>query len=42
MGVNQLFFPETDDGIIGPISIPGGFPFGNSVQNEVYVSIKPS
>ena len=39
VGVQQLFFPGTDDGFFGPIDIPGGFPFGDSVQNEVYVSM---
>lgn len=39
MGVEQFFFPGTDDGSVGPINIPGGFPFGNSVQDEVYVSM---
>ena len=34
----QLFFPGTDDGFYGPIEIPGGFPFGDTVQTGVYVS----
>ena len=34
----QLFFPGTDDGYYGPVVIPGGFPFGNTVQTDLFVS----
>ena len=34
-----MFFPESLDGYIGPIAIPGGLPFGDAVQTDVYVSI---
>ena len=35
---NQVFLPATDDGFVGPIQIPPGFPFGSSVQTQVFVS----
>lgn len=37
-GTNQVFLPATDDGFVGPIDIPLGFPFGSSVQTQVFVS----
>jgi hypothetical protein len=33
----QFFFPGTDEGYFGPINIPGGFPFGATVQTDVYI-----
>lgn len=41
LNFEQLFFPGTDEGYAGPYEIPGGFPFGDSIQTEVYVSISP-
>ena len=43
MGANydssqQQFLPATDDGFEGPIAISIGFPFGSSVQEQVFVS----
>ena len=38
LNFEQLFFPGTDEGYAGPFEIPGGFPFGDTVQNDVYVS----
>ena len=37
LNVEQLFFPGTDDGFFGPINIPSGLPFGDSVQTDLYV-----
>lgn len=37
-GTNQVFLPPTDDGFVGPIDIPVGFPFGSSIQTQVFVS----
>ena len=34
----QIFLPATDDGVLGPIDISVGFPFGSSNQTQVYVS----
>lgn len=36
-GISQVFLPATDDGFVGPIDIPG-FPFGSSIQTQVFVS----
>lgn len=38
-GVNQVFLPESDDGVSGALSAGGsdGFPFGGSVQTQLYV-----
>lgn len=37
-GVQRVYLPREDDGVSGAISIPGeGFPFGNSIQRNVYV-----
>ena len=38
-GTDQQFLPTTDDGFEGPIEITTGFPFGSSVQEQVFVSI---
>lgn len=38
LGTNQIFLPNTFGAFAGPINIPGGFPFGSSIQNETYVS----
>lgn len=38
LGVNQTLLPATDDGFVGPIDIGTGFPFGSSVQTQVFVS----
>ena len=38
LGTEEIFFPEADDGVNGPLSIPTGFPFGSSVQTNVFVS----
>ena len=35
---NQVFLPALDDGVSEAIAIPTGFPFGSSIQNEVFVS----
>ena len=35
--VEQIFLPATDDGVLGPLDISVGFPFGNSNQTQVYV-----
>ena len=35
-GVDQQFLPSSDDGFVGPIDTV--FPFGSSVQNEIFVS----
>ena len=35
-GVDQQFLPSSDDGLVGPIDTV--FPFGSSVQNEIFVS----
>lgn len=37
-GTNQVFLPPTDDGFVGPIDIVPGFPFGSSIQTQVFVS----
>jgi len=42
-GVETVYLPASDEGVQGPVTIPTGFPFGSSVQNQVYVScINPS
>ena len=38
LGGNQAFLPATDDGFVGPIVVSAGFPFGSSVQTQVFVS----
>ena len=42
LGTNQIFLPDTFGANAGPINIPGGFPFGNSIQNDIYVSTSKS
>ena len=37
--VETVYLPKFDDGVSVQISIPTGFPFGNSNQSSVYVSI---
>ena len=37
-GTTQEFLPAIDDFIEGPIEIPPGFPFGTSIQTQVFVS----
>lgn len=37
-GTTQEFLPAIDDFIQGPIEISPGFPFGSSVQTQVFVS----
>ena len=37
-GVEEIFLPESDDGTSGSISIPIPFPFGQSIQNQFFVS----
>ena len=37
-GAEQQFLPATDDGFEGPIEIEPGFPFGSSIQTQVFVS----
>ena len=39
VNVEQVFLPPTDEGVAGPIQIPGGFPFGETSHTELYVSI---
>lgn len=41
-GTTEEFLPPTDDGFEGPIEIPPGFPFGSSVQTQVFVSFPVS
>ena len=37
-GIQRVFLPQEDDGVSVAISISGeGFPFGNSIQKNVYV-----
>ena len=36
-GVSQVFVPESDDGVTGPIEIDLNFPFGFSIQTQFYV-----
>ena len=37
-GVQRVFLPPVDDGVSSAIGIPGeGFPFGSSIQRNVYV-----
>ena len=38
-GVEQIIFPESDEGINGPLPLDIGFPFGSSVQTQTYVSL---
>lgn len=38
-GVDELFLPESDDGTSDAITIAINFPFGQSNQNQFYVSI---
>ena len=33
----EIFLPATDDGVVGPIEVPGGLPFGDTVQTNIYV-----
>ena len=37
LGVVEINLPQVDDGDSGPITITGGFPFGSSIQDVVYV-----
>ena len=37
-GVASVSLPNVLDGASSAISIPGGFPFGDSIQTVVYVS----
>ena len=37
-GTIETFLPATDDGFEGPIEISTGFPFGSSIQTQVFVS----
>lgn len=39
-GVDEIFLPESDDGTSNAISIVIPFPFGQSNQNQFYVSIE--
>ena len=39
VNVEQVFLPGTDEGFAGPIEIPGGFPFGEAIHTQLYVSI---
>lgn len=42
-GVQRVFLPPVDDGVSSAIGIPGeGFPFGSSIQRNVYVRITSS
>ena len=36
-GVDEIFLEEANDGISDAISIPIGFPFGETIQNQLYV-----
>ena len=38
LGTEETLFPEADDSVEGPFSIPPGFPFGSSLQTDVFVS----
>ena len=38
-GVEETIFPESDEGINGPLPSDIGFPFGSSVQTQIYVSL---
>ena len=38
-GSEQTLLPSSDEGIGGAITIDPGFPFGTSVQTQVYVNI---
>ena len=39
LGADQTFLSRGDDLTVGPIDIPGGLPFGNSTQTQLYVSL---
>ena len=36
----EVFLPSSDDGTVGPIEVPGGLPFSDTVQTDIYVSSK--
>ena len=38
-GTPEEFLPAVDDFIEGPIDITPGFPFGSSIQTQVFVSL---
>ena len=38
-GVDEIFLPESDDGTSDAITIAINFPFGQSNQDQFYVSI---
>ena len=39
VGVPTIYVPRGDDGSSAPITIPNLFPFGTSLQPQIYVSI---